>query len=155
LSKISCALLFIFGWVASASCQTDAEQKKIEYLIQSIATLQNATFVRNGIEYDAPHAADHLRLKLRLAGNRVKTAQDFIVICATASSASAQKYQIKFQDGHLVEAATYLRNKLKDYAAATSQPLSGTQLLRTQSEDLPRAGLKLPSLPAADDRIRV
>jgi hypothetical protein len=117
LSKILCALLFIFGWVASAFCQTNAEQKKIEYLIQSIATLQNARFVRNGVEYDALHAADHLRLKLRRAGNHVKTAQDFIVICATASSASAQKYQIKFRDGRAVEAASYLRDKLEDYAA--------------------------------------
>jgi hypothetical protein len=136
LSKILCALFFIFGWVASAFCQTNAEQKKIEYLIQSIATLQNATFVRNGVEYDAPHAADHLRLKLRRAGNRVKTAQDFIVICATTSSASAQKYQIKFQDGHVVEAATYLRDKLDHYATETNSPL-----------------LRSPSLPAADDRI--
>jgi hypothetical protein len=147
LSKISCALLFIFGWVASAFCQTTAEQQKIEYLIQSIATLQNATFIRNGVAYDAPHAAEHLRLKLRLAGNRVKTAQDFIVTCATASSVSAQKYQIKFQDGRVVEAATYLRNKLKDYATATRQPLSGTQRL-------PGGVLRSPSLPAADDRIR-
>ena len=147
MSKIPCVLFFIFCWVASAFCQTNAEQKKIEYLIQSIATLQNATFVRNGVMYDAPHAADHLRLKLRLAGNRVKTAHDFIVICATASSESAQKYQIRFQDGHVVEAATYLRDKLKEYATATNQPLSGTQRL-------PGAVLSSPSLPVANDRIR-
>jgi hypothetical protein len=125
LSKIPCVLFFIFCWVASAFCQTNAEQKKIEYLIQSIATLQNATFVRNGVEYAAPRAADHLRLKLRLAGNRVNTAEDFIVNCATASSMSMQKYQIKFQDGHVVEAATYLRNKLNDYAVETDPPLTG------------------------------
>jgi hypothetical protein len=123
LSKIPCVLFFIFCWVASAFCQTNAEQKKIEYLIQSIATLQNATFVRNGVEYDAPRAADHLRLKLRLAGVRVKTAEDFIVNCATVSSMSTQKYQIKFQDGHIVEAASYLRNKLDHYTTETNSPV--------------------------------
>jgi hypothetical protein len=149
LSKIPCVLFFIFAWVASAFCQTDAEQKKIEYLIESIASLQNATFVRNGIAYDAQRAADHLRLKLRFAGNRVKTAEDFIVNCATASSASAQKYLIKFQDGHVVEAATYLRNKLDDYATETNPPRS-----RMHSGNLPGLGvLRSPSLPAADDRI--
>ncbi len=125
MSKISWVLLFIFAWTASAFCQTDAEQKKIEYLIQSIATLQSATFVRNDIAYDAPRAADHLRLKLRLAGNRVTTAEDFIVMCATASSVSTQKYLIKFQDGKEIEAATYLRNKLKDYAAVKNPPVAG------------------------------
>lgn len=141
MSKIPCVLFFIFCWVASAFCQTNAELKKIDYLIQSIATLQNATFVRNGIEYDAPRAADHLRMKLRFAGNRVKTAEDFIVNCATASSASAQKYQIKFQDGHVVEAATYLRNKLTDYAPATDSPLTGsTPRLHMDGADLPRSG---------------
>jgi Family of unknown function (DUF5329) len=156
LGKIAGVVFLIVCWAGPAFCQTNAEQKKIEYLIQSIATLQNATFVRNGIEYDAQRAADHLRDKLRFAGDRVKTAEDFIVDCATTSSASAQNYQIKFQDGHMVEAATYLRAKLKDYPTETKPPLTGgTQQLRKGSEDLPGSGLlRSPSLPATDDRIR-
>ena len=151
MRKIAGVVFLIACWAAPAFCQTNAEQKKIEYLIQSIATLQNATFVRNGIEYDAQRAADHLRLKLRFAGNRVKTAEDFIVACATASSMSGQKYQIKFQDGHVVEAATYLRNKLDDYAVDTNPPLtSSTPRSRAHSERVFRS----PWLPAADDRIR-
>ena len=156
MNKIASALFLIAAWMVPAFCQTSAaEQKKIDYLIHSIETLQNATFVRNGIEYDARSGADHLRLKLRRAGNRVKTAQDFIVNCATASSTSGQKYQIKFQDGHVVEAATFLRNKLNDYAAETSLPLSSTPRLRVYAEDLPGSGvLRSPSLPAVGDRIR-
>ena len=141
--------------MAPAFCQTSAaEQGKIDYLIHSIETLQNATFVRNGIEYDARSAAVHLRLKLRHAGNRVKTAEDFIVNCATASSTSGQKYQIKFQDGPVIEAATFLRNKLNDYTAETSLPLSSTWRLHVYGEDLLGSRvLRLPSLPAAGDRI--
>jgi hypothetical protein len=156
LSKIGSAVFLILCWVAPAFCQTNAEQQKIDYLIHSIETLQDATFIRNGIEYDARTAANHLRLKLRFAGNRVQTAEDFIVNCATASSMSAQKYQIKFQDGRVVEAANYLRNKLNDYVAEPNPPLtSSTPRTRMDSEDLPRSrSLKSPSFPAAGDRIR-
>ena len=103
--------------VMPAFAQTSpAEQQKIEYLIHAIETLQNATFIRNGSEYDAQQAADHLRLKLHYAGDRVKTADDFITSCATASSMTGEKYQIKFQDGRVIEAAIFLRNKLIEYA---------------------------------------
>ena len=120
MSKIASTLLLILCWTASAFSQTDVERKKIDYLIRSIETLQNAAFIRDGVEYDAQAAAEHLRLKLRLAGDRVKTADDFIVACATASSKSGQKYQIRFQDDHAVEAATYLRSKLGDYVPRKS-----------------------------------
>jgi hypothetical protein len=116
--------------------------------------LQDAVFVRNGIEYDAPRAADHLRLKLRRAGDRVKTAQDFIVNCATASSTSMHKYQIKFSDGHVVEAATYLRNKLNDYAAAPDPPLAGSASPLRGMAEIPDQVFRALWLPAADDRIR-
>jgi len=43
---------------------------KIEALIQSVAQLSNASFVRNGTAYDARTAADHLRTKLDNAGSR-------------------------------------------------------------------------------------
>ena len=118
MGKFFTILFLAACWVMPAFAQTSpAEQQKIEYLIHVIETLQDATFIRNGSEYDAQHAADHLRLKLRFAGDRVKTADDFITYCATASSMSGDKYQIKFQDGRVVEAAIFLRDKLNDYAA--------------------------------------
>ena len=99
--------------------QQDVEQQKIAYLIDSVATLKNATFIRNGTAYDAAHAADHMRLKLRFAGSRVKTAEDFIAYCATGSSMSGIKYSIRFSDGHTVDSATFLHGKLAEYEART------------------------------------
>jgi hypothetical protein len=93
----------------------DIEQHKIQYLISAIANLKDDKFLRNGSEYAAQRAADHLRLKLRYAGDRVKTAEDFIIYCATGSSMSGEKYQIKFDDGRLVDSATFLRDKLVAY----------------------------------------
>jgi len=109
--------LILWGFlVAPAFGQQAIEQRKIEYLIGSIAHLQDATFIRNGNEYDAGQAADHLRAKLRNAGSRVRTAEDFILYCATGSSMSGEKYLIRFADGRTVDTADFLRGKLAAYA---------------------------------------
>lgn len=88
------------------------EQQKIDYLIATIVTLHGASFIRNGSAYDGAQAAAHMRLKLRFAGSRVKTADDFIVYCATSSSVSGARYSIRFADGHSIDAATFLRGRL-------------------------------------------
>jgi hypothetical protein len=112
-------LLFAIGWLsAPAQGQPDAERARIDYLIESVAGLHAATFVRNGGEYDAQQAADHLRLKLRNAGNRVRTAEEFIACCATGSSMTGEKYRVRFADGRTVDMAEFLRAKLAAYAAS-------------------------------------
>ena len=92
----------------------EAEAKKIEALIQAVAQLQGqAIFIRNGSEHDAQAAAEHLRLKWRNAGKRVKTAQDFIRCCATGSSMSGEAYRIRFKDGHEISSADFFWTELK------------------------------------------
>ena len=90
------------------------EHRKVEYLIASVEALQGAQFIRNGKSYDAKAAADHLRLKLRTAGSRVVTADDFIRYCASVSSLSGMPYEIRFADGRVVTSETYLREKLAE-----------------------------------------
>ena len=97
--------------------QQDIEQQKINYLIASVAALKDASFIRNGSSYDAEQAASHMRLKLRMAGSRVKTAEDFIVYCATESSVTGSKYMIRFSNGHTVDSASFLRDKLTTFKA--------------------------------------
>ncbi len=121
MHKIAIFLLLLMACTLSAFGRSDAEQQKIQYLIHSVETLQHAAFIRNGVEYDAQRAADHLRLKLRYAGNRVNTAQDFIACCATASSMTGEKYLIRFGDGHIVAVAQFLHDQL-DKAAARNAP---------------------------------
>jgi hypothetical protein len=94
------------------------ESQKIEYLIASIETLEGVEFIRNGKAHAARDAAKHLRLKLKKAGSRVKTAEDFIKYCASVSSMSGEPYQIRFADGHTVTAEVYLQQRLAEFEAA-------------------------------------
>ncbi len=91
------------------------EEASIEHLIQTVESLKGAVFIRNGTEYSAKDAGQHLRLKLKLAGKRVKAAEDFIEVCATRSSFSGTAYQIRLPDGTITEAAPFFRAKLRDY----------------------------------------
>lgn len=120
--KLIATWLLLVVLVAPASAQqaldqSAVEQQKINWLIDSVATLHDARFIRNGQAYDATRAADHLRLKLRFAGDRVKTAEDFIDYCATRSSISGRRYSIRFADGRTIDAATFLRERLAAYPA--------------------------------------
>ena len=104
-------LLSLMGGYAYA--RDYGEEAKIQYLIGSVETLQGETFLRNGAEYDAKRAADHLRLKLKMAGNRVKNAEDFIRLCASKSSISGEPYRMRFPDGTTMGAETFFRERLK------------------------------------------
>jgi hypothetical protein len=102
--------------VGSAYAQDPTEAAKIRHLIASVETLEGAQFLRNGRAYDAKAAADHLRLKLKTAGERVKTADDFIRLCGSHSSLSGEEYRIRFADGTTVDTEVFFRNKLKSSA---------------------------------------
>ena len=110
-------LLLMFLVVGSAYAQDSGEAAKIRYLIESVETLQGAIFIRNGDEYDARKAADHLRLKLKRAGERVKTAEDFIRFCGSKSSVSGKAYRIRFSDGTTLDTETFFRKRLKAFSA--------------------------------------
>jgi hypothetical protein len=121
LRKMVAALVFFIAFATPAfSRQGGVDEQKITYLIASVAALQDAKFIRNGAEYDAGPAAEHLRLKLRNAGNHVKTAEDFIVYCGTGSSMSGTKYQIRFRDGQTIDSAVFLRQKLAQFKAGAA-----------------------------------
>jgi hypothetical protein len=102
-----------------AIAQDNIEKKKIEFLISSVHNLKGAKFIRNGSEHDCVEAAQHLRLKLEKAGNRVKTADDFIRLCSSKSYITGTPYTIKFPDGKAVASEKYLREKLKEYNSNT------------------------------------
>jgi hypothetical protein len=94
------------------------EEKRIEHLIQTVEALKGAAFIRNGTEYGPKDAGQHLRLKLKLAGDRVKTAEDFIEVCAARSSFSGAAYKIRLPDGTITDTAPFFRLKLREFDEA-------------------------------------
>ena len=99
---------------AAALADTAAltEAQKIDRLIGYVAALEGATFIRNGEQHTPAEAAKHLQLKREKAGSRVKTADDFIRLCASYSSMSGEAYLIKFADGRTRTAEDVLREEL-------------------------------------------
>jgi hypothetical protein len=96
---------------------TDAEVSeadRIEQLIAAVDELGDAKFIRNGSEYSATEAAEHLRTKLEAAGDDIQSANDFIEHIGAKSSTSGKPYQIKFADGKVVSAGDFLRQKLTE-----------------------------------------
>ena len=108
------SLLLALALATTALAKTPpAEVRKIEALIASVEAQPDAVFIRNGSEHQAGEAADHLRLKWRHAGDRIRTARDFIKYCATQSSLTGRKYRIRFADGREVDSAVFFEAELR------------------------------------------
>jgi hypothetical protein len=107
---------FIIGFAATESLSENKneETKKIELLLVRIEAMPNVVFIRNGKEYSANKAAEHLRLKWEKAGRHVKTAEDFIELCGSRSSISGKLYKMRFADGGIENSAVILKEFLRE-----------------------------------------
>lgn len=112
-------LLLCFSFTAFADW--NLESKRIDFLIGAVEKL-DATFIRNGSEYDAPTAAQHLRDKLHqvVSGpfgvhREDLTAERFIDKIASKSFLSGQPYYIKFPNGQVVLARDWLYQVLAQF----------------------------------------
>jgi hypothetical protein len=101
--------------VMRAYAQDSREAAKIRYLIASVEALEGAKFIRNGKKYDGRSASSHLRLKLKNAGDRVRTAEDFIMFCGSKSTITGEPYLIWLTDGTIVKAEVFFRKKLMTF----------------------------------------
>jgi Family of unknown function (DUF5329) len=103
-------LLSLSGIVFSQNLSEDA---KIEKLLTFIESHNELRFIRNGSEYSAKDAADHLRSKRKSAGSRIKTARQFIEYIASKSYLSGKLYQIKYPNGKQRPSGDVLTEELK------------------------------------------
>jgi hypothetical protein len=122
LRLFAIAFLALVVIPATADDRSPTENARIEYLLAIVASLHDAEFIRNGTSYDSAAAVKHLRLKLRAADSRIKTAEDFIRYCASASSVSGRPYEIRFSDGRVVLSADFLRQKLMEFDKEDDRP---------------------------------
>ena len=103
-----CAVLLLLSFVSGrAGAIDDLENRRIEYLIAAVEHLDGAQFVRNGSGHDGKQAAAHLRLKRKYAGSRVRSAEDFITLCASKSYLSGKPYLMCSPKGKRCHPSTF------------------------------------------------
>jgi hypothetical protein len=88
------------------------EPQTVEYLIDSIAKLEGATFIRNDGEHSAATAAALMRYRWNRDKDKLKTAEEFVKELASKSSTTGKPYVIRFKDGTEVKSGEYLLKKL-------------------------------------------
>ena len=118
LNRFFCALLFFFAsnvsFAAESSGITQSEIGKIEALLTTLSTQTNLKFIRNGSEYDSSTAVKFLRGKWDHQRASVGNVREFIDKIARQSSTTGQPYRIRLPDGHEIECAVFLTNRLSE-----------------------------------------
>lgn len=104
----------------AAAPLSDAD--KIDALIRTVEARRDLQFIRLDVAHSAGEAAGLLRIKLAVAGSRVKTVDDFIDYVATASSTTGKPYFVRYPDGREVTSAEFLREELRRIESA---PVAG------------------------------
>lgn len=100
-----------------------AQQAEIDHLLAFVGTSQ-CTFIRNGTDYPATEAREHLTSKFNYAKGKIATAEEFIRYLATESSMSGEPYRVKC-DGKVIPAGAWLADELRRFrkvAAVAGSP---------------------------------
>lgn len=115
------------GWDAGSALRPPAaqageaprprsERERIAALLAAVDR-SGARFVREGKEYSAADGRKHLERKLRSAGDRVVTAEDFIEGIASRSSTTGRPYKVRLPGGEEIETGVWLRQRLAEIDA--------------------------------------
>ncbi|HKU87319.1 MAG TPA: DUF5329 domain-containing protein [Casimicrobiaceae bacterium] len=91
-------------------------QREIDHLLVFVAG-SSCTFVRNGTDYPAQKASEHLAGKLQYTASRITSAEDFIRDLASRSSVSGQAYRVKCGEADM-PAGVWLTEELHRYRAS-------------------------------------
>ena len=88
--------------------------------------LEGAVFIRNGEEHAAKDAVTHLRLKWEKQEKKIRSAEDFITFCASKSSLSGKRYQIRFKNGSVRFCDDVLTEYLHTVREPANKPVQRT-----------------------------
>jgi len=111
-------LVFFLGLLLAPLARAErpaAATAEIEYLLQRVAS-SDAKFIRDGTQYSPQDAVALMRKKLSWAGDRVKTADDFVSGIATKSSTNGKPYFIVL-NGKQVPSGEWLTKLLAEHRA--------------------------------------
>lgn len=112
------SLLLCFLLTALPAMALDAKaQREIDQLLDFVAR-SGCQFVRNGSVHASPEASEHLRMKLSKAGNRIRSAEDFIEQLASQSYLSGKPYAARCPGKAEQPSKSWLSNELRRLRAA-------------------------------------
>jgi hypothetical protein len=111
----SLALLFLASTISAAEPSLTAREE-VDHLLAYLQE-SNCRFVRNGEEFSAQDARDHLSKKYAylLRKGLVKEAEDFVRLGASKSSSSGKPYQVRCVGKPAVLSETWLSEELARY----------------------------------------
>ncbi|MES2569323.1 MAG: DUF5329 family protein [Verrucomicrobiota bacterium] len=112
--------VFLFLAAPSLLAADAAAQAEMNYLLGYVERAE-VRFIRGGTEYPPKEAAAHLRSKLGKAGDRVKSAEDFITGIASKSYLSGKPYQVKLANGSIKPAGPWLSEALEQHRKSAAR----------------------------------
>ncbi|MDR2442683.1 MAG: DUF5329 domain-containing protein [Deltaproteobacteria bacterium] len=109
--KCSVLVLVVTIWLAASSgvvfALDEVETDKVEKLLSDMSEDRHIIFIRNNKGYPVDRAVAHLRSKLRQAGHKVNTVEEFIDNLASKSSISGAPYLVHYPDGRQENSRDY------------------------------------------------
>ena len=103
------------AWGAEGA-QRLREPERISALLNAVER-SGAQFVREGKAYAGAAGRKHLERKLRHAGDRITTAEEFIEGIASRSSTTGRPYRVRLPTGEEMEAGVWFRQRLAEIDA--------------------------------------
>jgi hypothetical protein len=115
MKRITFLVLAASLWIAAFAAQPHTE---VEQLLSRLAA-SGCKFQRNGSWHNAADARAHLAKKYQYLQEKrpQSTAEDFIALAASRSSASGKPYLVKCADQREVPSADWLTGQLKQLRA--------------------------------------
>ena len=111
------AALMMCAMTLPAAADTNGE---IDHLLAFVGS-SGCTYVRNGKEYNAAEAREHIERKYDYIRDRINTTEQFIQYAATESSISGKPYTVTC-GGREEPSADWLKRELAGYRAAAPGP---------------------------------
>lgn len=105
--------------LAASPLSAEPMDAEIDYLLAAVEE-SGCTFIRNGKEYDAEDARDHLQTKRRRGKRYFGTTEEFIERLASKSSMSGRPYLIRCSEADAVPAGDWFTALLKAHRSAST-----------------------------------
>ncbi len=114
LQRLAWSALCAVTSLAMAAPLPPAARAEVESVLNELKA-SGCQFNRNGTWYSGTDAQAHLTQKLTYLENKrlIQSAEEFIALGASASSASGKAYQVKCGNASAVESKLWLSEKLK------------------------------------------